>query len=182
MCVQVAQRVLSLDEYNEQFNGYYLKALILNNQYNAALKHYDQLSKKFLTEFGYAMANEDNELFKLVSAYNGNDSRKSIHEVASEFSGDDIELGAFFSDYMAFKKMYQFELRNSLRMHRGSYLVLFELRCPKSKLEGSMQTFMAIIAESLRINDVYTQINQSQIGLMLRLTNEDDAYIVLERL
>lgn len=45
-----------------------------------------------------------------------------------------------------------------------------------------MQTFMTIIAESLRINDVYTQINQSQIGLMLRLTNEDDAYIVIERL
>lgn len=180
--LHITQRVLAYDEYNELFNGYYLKALILSNQYNAALKHYDSLSKKFLQEFGYAMSNEDNELFKIISSNSDNEERKNIHELASSLADSDMELGAFFSEYIAFKKMYQFELRNSLRTQQGSYFVLFELRCSKAKMDKVMRYFLSVIAETLRINDVYTQINQSQVGLMLKLQNEQDAFIVIERL
>ena len=180
--IHITQKVFENDEYNELFNGYYLKALILNNQYNAALKHYDALSKKFLQEFGYAMTNEDNELFKIISSNSENEERKNIHELASSLADSDLELGAFFSEYISFKKMYQFELRNSLRTQQGSYFVLFEIRCPKAKMDKVMRYFLGVIAETLRINDVYTQINQSQVGLMLKLQNEQDAFIVIERL
>lgn len=181
-CIEVAEKVLTFDEYNELFNIFYLKGLIQNSQYNTALKHYDSLSKKFLETFGYTLKDEENEIFKIISKNSASDARKSIHELVGDLSADGTELGAFYSDYFAFKKMYQYELRNSLRTRVSSYFVLFEIRCTKDKMEQVMKTFLEVISKTLRINDVYTQVNAYQVGLILKLRNQEDAYIVIERL
>ncbi len=178
ICLQVCKFALEYDDFNDELIYCYIKALIDTKQYNEALKYYDTASKRMNKELGVGLQDKTNSLFKTFSSSDNENSKTDIN-VFSKNLYDAKELkGPMYCDYNVFKMITQYEIRTCIRNNRNKYLLFVDFVNEKRNMEALIK----VVAETLRIDDVYTRISGSQIAILCSLQQTSDAYIVGERI
>ena len=175
----VCEKAFKFDELNEELICAYIKALIGDKQYNRALKYYDRIDQKFNEELAIGLPSKIVELYQGISVENGGELTQDI--LKDTFVNDKVIVGPLFIDYLTFKKLYEIELRRCVRNHRSAYIVLFEIKTNENE-DKYFDLLEQIVQATLRINDVYTtNTNSHQLLLLLEVSNNNDEYVVIDR-
>lgn len=169
-CMMVAKKALSYDKYNEDLIYCYINSLIENKQYNEALKYYDNVSRSFREEMGFKLNLKNKNLFDIISSKNKNIDKVDLFE-------DEKFLSAMYVDSKTFKSIVNYEMRNKLREDNHRYVVFINSNNP-----SDIDKIISIIGVNLRMNDIYCKIDDTTIGLCMKLAKKEDINIVFKRL
>lgn len=153
------------------------------NRYKEALDLYKNVQDQFYQSVGQPLSLKMKSLYKIIIA---NDEQEEINlkTLKTQLESDIDRSGAFYCDYEFFKHIYQVELRNIKRKCREQYLVVFEISTDldDEPLRAIMTKLTKIIQNSLRMGDVYSRINKTQIVLLLPCETIDNGYAVIQRI
>ncbi|MXQ74280.1 tetratricopeptide repeat protein [Clostridiaceae bacterium DONG20-135] len=181
--ISVMQKAIAIDPYFEDAYYYYIQALIETNRYKEALDLYKNVQDQFYQSVGQPLSLKMKSLYKIIIA---NDEQEEINlkTLKTQLESDIDRSGAFYCDYEFFKHIYQVELRNIKRKCREQYLVVFEISTDldDEPLRAIMTKLTKIIQNSLRMGDVYSRINKTQIVLLLPCETIDNGYAVIQRI
>ena len=179
LCLDTCKFALRYDDFNEELIYCYIKALIETKQYNEALKYYDSASKRLNKELGVNLRSKTNSLFSMFSSKETNNNTKTDIDTFSSSLYDKKDLhGPMYCEYEIFKMITEYEIRDCIRNHNNKYLVFITFVNDNYNLDELIN----IVAKSLRIDDVYTKVSNSQIAILCSLRQVSDAYIVGERI
>lgn len=180
--VEICKKGLAFDSFNEELIYSYLKALIANRQYNAALTYYEQISKRFYKEMGFDLQIKTRSLFDIISSGNSQNNKADVELFSTQLFEEKTIFGALFCDFSSFKSITQFEIRDCMRNNREKYILFLDVNGKSDLVSSSMNQLLQIIDISLRINDVYSRISVSQVAILVNLKKEAEAYLVIERI
>lgn len=177
-CLNICRIALDYDDFNEELIYSYVKALIETKQYNEALKYYESAANRMNSELGVNLQDKTNSLLNIFNAKIENSSKADLDDFQeSLYDSYDIK-GPMLCDYATFKKITQYEIRTCIRNNRNKYLIFICFADDNTNVNALMD----VVASSLRIDDVYTQVSGTQIALLCSLRQNSDAYIVGERI
>lgn len=181
--ISVTRKAITIDPYFEDAYFYYIQALMETHQYKQALDLYKSVQDQFYQSVGQPLSLKMKSLYKIIIA---NDEQEEINlkTLKAQLESDLDRSGAFYCDYEFFKHIYQVELRNIKRKCREQYLVVFEISTDldEEPLRAIMNKLTKIIQNSLRMGDVYSRINKTQIVLLLPCETIDNGYAVIQRI
>ncbi|MEA5026067.1 MAG: BTAD domain-containing putative transcriptional regulator [Erysipelotrichaceae bacterium] len=179
---EVCQHVLQFDQFNEDIQFYYLKALIELKRYNDAIIHYEQISRLFYQELGVPLLYKIQSLLNIIS-YKDEYKRTSLDDLMRNVQENQPESGAYRCEYSVFKGLFQLTKRKCLRTKITEYVILLEIKCKEKDIETIYtMRLMESVGKMLRKNDVYSQISRTQIALLVSMNKLEDGYNLLDRL
>ena len=180
--VQVAANALRFDELNEELIYYYIKALLETKQFNCALTYYETISTRMHKEMGVELQSKISQLLNIVSSQQKESSSDEISFSSSLVSNQGETLkGPLYCDYASFKKIAQFEIRNSIRLKTKKFLLFVSFK-DRTAIDNDILGLVRMVAHTLRINDVYTRVSNSQVVILCSFNDKSDGYIVAERI
>ncbi len=178
--ITISKKVLNIDPYVEEMISLYVRALIQNKQYNLALNYFDSISKRFYDDMGFELQIEKKSLFNIVSSESFKKKSTNIDDFYYKILETDIKKGPLFCNFDNFKVILQFDLRNCKRERTNKHLVFISLDEVKENLASDMELLISVISASLRINDVYTKMSESQVAILLNVKEEAFAKIAID--
>lgn len=177
-CLNVCRIALDYDDFNEELIYAYIKALIETKQYNEALKYYESASSRMNKELGVNLQDKTNSLLSIFNAKIENSSKADLDDFQESLYDNYDVKGPMLCDYATFKKITQYEIRTCIRNNRNKYLIFICFADDNTNVNALMN----VVASTLRIDDVYTQVSGTQIAVLCSLRQNSDAYIVGERI
>lgn len=181
--LSTVQHAIAIDPFFEDAYFYYIQALMETRQYKLALDLYKNIQDQFYQSVGQPLSLKMKSLYKIIIA---NDEQEEINlkTLKAQLESDIDRNGAFYCDYEFFKHIYQVELRNIKRKCKEQYLVVFEISTDldEEPLRAIMTKLTKIIQNSLRMGDVYSRINKTQVVLLLPCETIDNGYTVIQRI
>ena len=171
----ICENALNFDEYNEDVIYAYVNAMIKGRKYNDALKYYDYISKKYQNVMNEPLDERVSSLFALGSLPN-----KAPELSFDDMHNDEEFHGPLYCDSLSFKKMCEFEYRNYVRNKKRIYIIVLEVRSDNNA--KYLEILDNIVAKTLRINDTYARNGSNQLMIMVELANENDEFIVTNRI
>lgn len=186
--IHVCQMALVVDPLDSVMNLELMWALLKINKKKEAMRHYKNLSKQYMIQYGAKPTDEILGFYKeLVKGERH--SEADIEKIFNELqSGQNEERGAYVCEYALFKEIYSIQTRNLKRFNTMIFLVLAEIYAPDEAvisdqtLEQYMQVLLATLQSNLRKGDVIAQYSSSQYILLLpAITDYITAQIPMER-
>lgn len=98
------------------------------------------------------------------------------------------EQGAFYVEYAAFSKVYQFLQRNATRIRQETQILLFsmldEAGCvPEgARLDAAYAALNHAVRQSLRVGDLMMDFSSSQVSVLLIGCDSENAAVVAQRI
>lgn len=173
--IEVCEDILKFDEYNERLIYEYINDLINAKHYNNALKYYDYISKKYQNTFNEPIDKNISSLFNLSS------TSIDVNNLSFDVSKTEEKIyGPLECDIYEFKKMCEFEYRNSIRTHKLVNIITLEIKSNDNN--KYIEVLETVVNKTLRLNDAYTKNGDNQVLLMVEVANKDDEYIVVKRI
>ena len=178
---QVCLHALRFDELNEELIYYYVKSLMETKQFNDALKYYEAVNARMHRELGVELQSKTSQLLNIMGneGMTHNDEN-SFSKSLMDHNGETLK-GPLYCDYPSFKKITQFEIRNSIRLKTKKFLLFISFK-DKTNIDNDILGLLRMVAQSLRINDAYTRISSSQVVVLCSFNQKSDGYIVAERI
>ncbi len=186
--IHVSQLALAIDGLDSVMNLELMWALLKINKKKEAMRHYKNLSKQYMIQYGAKPTDEILGFYKeLVKGERR--SEADIEKIFNELQNEQAEeKGAYVCEYALFKEIYNIQVRNLKRFNTMVFLVLAEIYSPDDAvisdqaLETSMQVLLATLQSNLRKGDVIAQYSSSQYILLLpAITDYITAQIPMER-
>lgn len=116
-----------------------------------------------------------------------NGRKENLFEITSKMKEKKLE-GSFFIEFDSFEKIYRFLERDIPRSDRMVQQVLLTMDEPLSEefdecsLSQQMEVLQHCVVSTLRRGDVATKYSNCQIMILLMDTNQNNAFIVTERI
>lgn len=162
--VQVAANALRFDELNEELIYYYIKALLETKQFNGALTYYETISTRMHKEMGVELQSKISQLLNIVSSQQKESSSdENFFSISLVSNQGETLKGPLYCDYAFFKKIAQFEIRNSIRLKTKKFLLFVSFK-DKTAIDNDILGLVRMVAHTLRINDAYTRVSNSQVA------------------
>jgi len=184
--IEICQRAIQIDIYEEPFHIHLMEALNEKNQQKQALEHYEYITGFYYQEMGLKPSTEMRILYKKLLK-----SHSPVVEELSDvspFETLESELNlenAFYCEPDVFKSIYELERRRSQRSKTVFSIGVVNI----SPLKGYSQSQEDLriyrlkqhFMEHLRSGDTFTQWNESQIVVLLPGVDSDLMEIILNR-
>ncbi len=186
------QEMLELDysaiikePFYEGLHYYYMKALIGTRDYHKALKYYDDINEAFYKELGIGLSIRFKELYDVVATEYKKVKPITINQVYEDLMINNKQEGGLFCSYEMFKYIFEYSTKGAPRNDKHYYLILLELNNKNYSPENEMaltNKLKAVIETSIRCNDIFTRANNYQYVLLVECQNEDNVYIITQRI
>lgn len=173
------------EPFYEGLHYYYMKALIETRDYHKALQYYDDINEAFYKELGIGLSIRFKELYDVVEAEYKKVKPMTIDEVYNNLLENNKADGGLFCSYEMFKYLFEYSIKGAQRDGKHYYLILLELNNKNYSPENEMaltNKLKAVIESSIRNNDIFTRVNNYQYILFVDCHNEDNAYIITNRI
>lgn len=187
---QLCKQVLNFDPLNEDLHYYLIKSLIKQDKISLAKQHYLKTEKYLHKE----LDTKPSEM--LQSLYNEIISGQRVKEETMNKVQDHlIESkihGAFECSYETFKKIYQLDVRKTIRQEFSEYIVLLTFE-PSENIKKDNELMNAVfestsmllrntIFTTLRAGDTFTKYSKRQFLMLLPHCTDANAQKVVERI
>lgn len=185
--IDVCQRAISIDQYEEDAHYYLIYALYQSGNQYMAMEHYQHVNDMFYNEFAITPSLRFKDLYKLISdkKHGITMDLSTIQEVLMEGAK---EKGAFCCEPSVFRDVYQLETRAIERTGDSIFLCLVTISNLKGQLlKPSVQTramdeLDESIRTSLRRGDIYCRYSVSQYLMLLPTATYENGEMVLKRI
>lgn len=181
--IEVCEKGLNADEFEETLIYTYLEALVKDKRFNYAKKYYNEISKKYEKRVGISLDsyNASKSFTQLMNNQVMKNADTKISDTVYSMS-DGSSVGPMVVDQKIFDALCVYELRNVARYNYKDYVIQMVLETTKSEQASIMQIFMNVLKMSFRKTDVVTKINDQKIALLVKLANESDVEILYTRI
>lgn len=180
--IDVCEKGLDADEFEETLIYTYLEALVKDQRYNFAKKYYNEINKKYQKRVGLSLddVNVDKSFDKLVNEQVGDDGKTpgAFSYIADQTSF----VGPMVVDTNTFKALCSYEVRNVARYNYKDYIIEMVIESSSDDQKVVMETFMNILKMSFRKTDVVTKLDDRKIALLVKLAHETDVEILYSRI
>lgn len=181
--IEVCNRAIKIDIYEESFHINYMEALLNFNQKRQALEHYEYITSFFYKEMGIKPSPEMKEIYKKLLK---NQSLVYSETSINEAFGNGVKAEtAYYCKPEIFKSIYELERRRSQRSKEkvgiGVLTVAFDEKNSISKKELKMKYIKQLLLERLRKGDTFTRWNENQFLVLLQGVDVDVTKNVLQR-
>jgi DNA-binding SARP family transcriptional activator len=180
-------KAVSIDPLVERNHEILINCYIASNNIDKAMSHYYYISKLFYKELGIKLSPEINKLYQtLVDRENSDD--KNIGQIKAELTEAEMNQGAVYCDYEAFKLIYRVNARAAIRSGKSVYLILLNFAKSDNTIFKNFELKdIADICElglinSLRKDDIVTRYNRTEYLILLSNINYENAEKVLQKL
>lgn len=180
-------KAISIDPLVERNHEILINCYIASNNIDKAMSHYYYVSKLFYKELGIKLSPEINKLYQtLVDRENSDD--KNIGQIKSELTEDELNHGAVYCDFEAFKLLYRVNARAAVRNGKSVYLILLNFAKSDNTIFKNFELKdIADICElglinSLRKDDIVTRYNRTEYLILLSNINYENTEKVLQKL
>lgn len=185
--INVAQRAISIDPYEERLYYYLILALGSTDQVVAAKAQYEYLTDMLHREFGVTPSKELQALYKKITK-TGNGIETDLGIIKSQMREVNRRQGAFFCDYDLFKEVYRLEVRSAARLGKPIHLCLISVSDRRGEtlsrrtLENVMRKLADSIQRSLRSGDIFSRYSSAQYVILLPQASYENSRMVMERI
>lgn len=173
--ISVAEKGLSFDDLDEQLITSYLRALVLNQNYNQAMTYYQYINKKYKEVLGVSLESSGGNKFAAILS-NAPNKKKVVS--SSLIDTNDIS-GPLFVDGVCFNSICMYVIRNMERIEINAYLLKIKLN---NKSEQILDEFQKVLELVFRKSDVISKTNEDEFALLLNLRRDSDKEIIEKRL
>ena len=172
--IAVCEKGLSFDDLDEQLITSYLRALVLNQNYNQAMTFYQHINKKYKEVLGISLESTSaGKISTILSS--GNKNTTSINK---PISNSDIS-GSFIVDNGSFNSICKYVMRNKDRIDINAYMLKIKVN---KKLLDKMGDLLKVLELMFRKSDVISKIHDDEFALLLNLRRESDEDIIEKRI
>lgn len=171
--VEVCERAIEIQPYNENLNIYFIEALLNIGESKYAFSHYEYITSKLYRELDVVPSDNLKRLYKKMISKSNTKEDIEIPHIPVQFKDEYNGEGAFKceSDYFSF--LYNLEKRRNVRDTNGKKFIgiitIFSNDEELSKVDfpKAMKTLEETVYYSLRKGDVFTLWNERQILFLL---------------
>jgi len=184
--VRLCRRASAVDPYHETFQVVLLQAMAACGARDEALRHYAALKQTLMDQFGVSPSRELLDLYREISG--GTASASANLETVCQDMKESSHTRAFYCEYAFFKDFYRVMLRSLARTGLSVNLVMLSVRdadggvLSTRRTVTAMQKTHAVVADSLRRGDIFTQFSTSQYLLMLSSASYENSGMVMQRI
>ena len=185
--LEICRQALRIEPMDEDLFEYYLQALLASDQHEEAAAAYEDLNRRFLSQFG-TMPSEKLRSLYWQALRTDNGYSVPVDEISMQLKESQPPEGALFCEYDFFKVLYQAQARAIARTGEEYHIVLLSLKSrhdknlSQSSLDLAMKNLQQVICRSIRHGDVATRCSASQFILMLPRANYESSCMVSERI
>lgn len=183
--IDICEKGLDADELDETLIHTYLISLLKAKKYNFAKSYYDYIKKTYKKKVGvpFESLTQGQSFNQLVARLAIEDDEQTISDtIASAMLPNSTFVDPMIVDNLIFNELCIYAMRNSQRYQTNDYVVTMRLDSLKEKRRNIMNQLMDILKVSFRKTDVVTRNGDSEICLLVRLTNASDVEIIYNRL
>ena len=185
--VEYFEHAVSYEPYEEALHVFFLEALLELGEYKHALSHYNYITGRMFREMSVKPSPVLKGMYRRIVAGDKNIHSTDISVLTRNFSFDDDMEGALFCDLEYFRTIYNLEERRSLRAQNKEFLGLVTVTTEspgvlQNKLGEATETLKAVLKESLRRGDVFTQWNRHQMIILLTDAQRDALELISRRI
>lgn len=183
--IDICEKGLDADELDETLIHTYLISLLKAKKYNFAKSYYDYIKKTYKKKVGVPFESlaQGQSFNQLVARLAIEDDEQTISDtIASAMLPNSTFVGPMIVDNLIFNELCIYAMRTAQRYQTNDYVVTMRLDSLKEKRRNIMNQLMDILKVSFRKTDVVTRNGDSEICLLVRLTNASDVEIIYNRL
>ena len=183
--IGICEKGLDADELDETLIHTYLISLLKAKKYNFAKSYYDYIKKAYKKKVGVPFESlaQGQSFNQLIARLAIEDDEQTISDtIASAMLQNATFVGPMIVENATFNELCIYAMRNSQRYQTNDYVVTMRLDSVKEKRRNIMNQLMDILKVSFRKTDVVTRNGDSEICLLVRLTNATDVEIIYNRL
>lgn len=185
--IRICRQALDIDNFNEQFHMYLMKALIETNRNTEALTQYKHATHLQYRYFGVQPSEDMQEFYKqIVNA--GRTLEFNLEAIQNELIESENQPGAFVCEYAVFKEIFNLQIRNLRRLQTTMFLAVIMVSDIKGEAldsmrqAGIMNGLMEILKTNLRKGDAITHYSPTMLALLLPTADYKTAGMVMERI
>lgn len=157
--VDICQKAMKLDIYEEPFHIHYMEALAYKESFKQALEHYEYITGFYYRELGIKPSNELKAVYKKLLQTNTGEVE------TAQLEKDTLVENAFFCETEVFKSIYELQRRRSERSNEAFSLGI--LAVPESKGDMLLSHLRDHLMTHLRKGDVLSYWGKYQLVLLL---------------
>lgn len=177
--IDVYERVVNYEPFEESFHVYFLDALIELHEYKNALNHYNYITARLYKEMSVRPTPELKAIYHKITAGSEDDLEKNLTQISYTIINEDIINGALFCEPDYFKSIYNFERRKILRSGDKEFLGLISIietgsTCSDKDIDIAKNLLHEILTQFLRKGDVFSWWNKSQAVVLLTDISEEN--------
>ena len=176
--ILICEKGLVEDEFDEQLIFSYLKALVLDKQYNKAMSYYQSANKKYKDKLGFSLESSGGKDFKAILAGGGQTS-DSEQKYNSDFEGGDTS--PMIVDPSIFNAICVYEMNNSKRSQTYSYVLTLTINVSKRNYKQVMERLLSSFEASFRRGDVISVNSENTMNLLFRFKSVEDVKAIEKR-
>lgn len=182
--IQLCQKAIQIDIYEESFHLSLMEALLHKNEQKQALEHYEYITGFYYHEMGLKPSADMKALYKRL--LQTNDPIKSESNLYEALESNMSWENAFFCEPSVFKSIYELERRRSLRS--GASFSVGVINIPYIKGHSQSQHDLRVnhlklhLMEKLRKGDTFALWNDSQFVVLLPGVDHDLMEKILHRI
>jgi two-component SAPR family response regulator len=184
--VEVCQKALSIEPYEEEIHVQLMENLIRIGKIKEAKDHYEKTISFLEKEFGIQPSPELQKIAQLLKSEYVQ-IKTGSQEVSRYLINDEMK-GAFFCDYRDFYTIYVLEKRKCERSGNALCPVYIEFENGKNVFKSSeyknsaIKEFKEILVKSLRKGDMVSLVDKPRFFVLLNNTEYNLVKFVIERI
>jgi DNA-binding SARP family transcriptional activator len=169
LILQLCQKAILIDTYEESFHVNLLEAMIVKGEYRQAFEHYASITNFYEREMGIKPSEAMRGLYKrLLQSQQTIESREALDQALED---DTFIENAFYCEMEVFKSIYELERRRSERS--GASFSIGVLNMPRikgdtySQREARLNALKEHLMQHLRKGDTLTRWSDEQLVALL---------------
>lgn len=163
-----------------------LYAFYKTKKIDQALQFYRQIVDYYYSKYGVEVSNRFKEIYHMIIDTSSS-SQINVEELERNLADDGVNERTFYCDFDVFKNIYQINVRSARRTMKARVLALLTVvdqshSLSDKELSKEADILKAVIASSLRKNDVFSKFNMTQYSLILASPNVEGAQVAINRI
>ena len=185
--IEICEKAILLDPYDEDIYIIYLKTLIGLNMEKQALKAYEEITERLYTELGINPSKELKQIYGEILKIVKN-VEMDLQNIKIDLKEQEFIDGTFCTDYEIFKGIYRFIARSVERSGSSVFVMLYTIADINEKMMKSeiltknMMKLKAAIKSVLRKGDIFAQYSLSQYIIILPNVSYENGVHIGERI
>lgn len=185
--IDLCRRALHLEPYDEDIHLLIMRALVKNGSQQAAIQHYNYVTKLFKDELGVSPSDKLTQFYRelIKSTQSVEMDLCVIQEGLAEPSPG---AGPYYCEYAIFQDVYRLEARTMERTGYVMQLALLTVVSSSDKalttkqISSAMERLHHVIVGTLRRGDTFTRFSATQFLLLLPCSNYENGTMIVNRL
>lgn len=174
--IDVCTQCIQHDKLNEEFQYYFLLALLNKKNNKEVIEYYEHLVKLFKEELETKPSKKIEQLY-LAAILAEQQSEEGIKQYQKRKSKKAAK--PYFCDVETFKSLYEVEQHRMTRSEKVNHLICFIIEGVENKKTNFLQH---AIMESLRSSEVVTCVNKEKYLIFVESISEKQCEVIVQRI